>query len=171
MLLTKTKFGIALVLGLSLSAGFIAHQTLTAQQPFEPAGQHKFGDPNGAANSFQNAFQRGGQNQAMPPNIDQSLADLEKRLEGALDEVRALRQAVKAIRGGMTTFPLKHANAADVAEVLRAAYPDAQLRITTDDRTNSVILQAGPADTQAVRRLLEALDSKKAPTDSKPASK
>jgi RNA polymerase sigma factor (sigma-70 family) len=169
MLLTRTKFGIALVLGLSLSAGFVAHQTLTAQQPNVPPTSYQPGDPNGAAPDFKRGF-GGRPNQAPPPNLDQSLADLEKRLEGALDEVRALRQAVKATQAGMTTFPLKHANAADVAEVLRAAYADAHLRITTDDRTNSIILQAGPADTQAVRRLLEVLDSKKAPTDSRPPS-
>src|SRR5262249_27412305 len=149
---------------LSLGGGFVARQTLTAQQPRE----EKLADPAGPEKGVNGAGPRGGLNQAPPANIDQSLADLEKRLEGALDEVRALRRAVKTTHAGATTFPLKHASAARAAEVLRAAYPDMKIRITTDDGTNTVFIQAGPAETQAVGRLLEALDAKKETTDTKP---
>jgi type II secretory pathway component GspD/PulD (secretin) len=78
-----------------------------------------------------------------------------------LKEVRAARQALKAApQGDLTTFALKHIDAARAAEVLKAAYPNAPVRIGTDARTNAVIIQAGAADTQAIRRLLEALDVK-----------
>jgi type II secretory pathway component GspD/PulD (secretin) len=81
-------------------------------------------------------------------------------LEAALKEVRAARQALKAPQAGTTRFPLKHTDAARAVEVLRAAYPNGTVRVTGDARTNAVIVQAGPADTQAIRRLLEALDGK-----------
>jgi type II secretory pathway component GspD/PulD (secretin) len=85
---------------------------------------------------------------------------VEKRLEAALKEVRAARQALKAPQAGTTTFPLKRIDATRAAGVLRVAYPNTPMRITTDARANTVIVQAGPADTQAIRRLLEALDAK-----------
>jgi type II secretory pathway component GspD/PulD (secretin) len=72
---------------------------------------------------------------------------------------------MKTTGADTTKFSLKHASAARAAEVLRAAYPEGQIRVTTDQATNSVIVQASPAVTQEVARLLEALDGKKDATD------
>src|SRR5262249_43151939 len=68
-------------------------------------------------------------------------------------------------------LPLKHASADNAMEVIRAAYPDGQLRLTRDDQTNTLYVQGTPAEIQAVRRLLEALDSKKQATEEKPLHK
>jgi hypothetical protein len=159
MLPIKTKLGAALALALALGTGLIAHQALTAQQP--PGIQRPTDgadqDPRG-----------GGWGLPAPPggaapaaDLDRHLADVEKRLEAALKEVRAARQALRAPQAGTTTFPLKQVDAGRATEVLRAAFPDTHVRITWDARTNTVFVQAGPADTQAIRRLLEALDVKK----------
>jgi len=156
MLPTKTKLGAALALALTLAAGLAAHQALVAQPPGHvvPAAPA----PAGGGNWGNNPFQPGGG--APAPDLDRHLADVEKRLEAALKEVRSARQALKGSPAGATTFPLKHTDAARAAEVLRAAYRGGQVRVTTDDRTNTVIVQAGAAETQAIRRLLEALDAK-----------
>jgi RNA polymerase sigma factor (sigma-70 family) len=164
MLPIQTKLGAALALALALGTGLIAHQALTAQQP-QPLGQ-KMSDAPGskpAANTADSGWglpaAPGGA--APAADLDRHLADVEKRLEAALKEVRAARQALRAPQAGTTTFPLKQVDAGRATEVLRAAFPDAHVRITWDARTNTVIVQAGPADTQAIRRLLEALDVKK----------
>jgi RNA polymerase sigma factor (sigma-70 family) len=154
MLPTKTKLAAALALGLTLAAGLAFHQALVAQSP---AGSNvpraEGADVLGGAN---NLLRHGGE----APDLDRHLADVEKRLETALKEVRAARQALKASSAGATTFPLKHTDAARAAEVVRAAYHGGQVRVTTDARSNTVFVQASPADTKAIRRLLEALDTK-----------
>jgi RNA polymerase sigma factor (sigma-70 family) len=164
MFLTRTQLGIGcLALILCLGGGFVAHQTLTAQQP---AGEKPADSaPSGRGRANELFGEDKAMRPAVPPDIERRLAELEKRLEGALDEVKALRQALKTSRGGMTAFPLKHASADNAVEVIRAAYPDGQLRITRDDQTNTVYVQGTPEGIQAVRRLLEALDAKKQATD------
>src|SRR5262245_23616198 len=158
MLPIKTKLGAALVLSLALGIGLAAHQALTAQQS---PGIERWPDApdRNTAGSEQNL--RAQHSGAAPAaDLDRHLSDVEKRLEAALKEVRAARQALKAPQAGTTRFPLKHIDAMRAVEVLRAAYPNGPVRITWDARTNVVIIQAGAADTQAIRRLLEALDGK-----------
>jgi RNA polymerase sigma factor (sigma-70 family) len=151
---TKTKLGAALTLALTLAAGLAAHQALAAQsRSVSDVPPAEGANVLGAAN---NLPRRG----AEVPDLDRHLADVENRLEAALKEVRAARQALKGAPAGQTTFPLKHTDAARAADVVRAAYPGGQVRVTTDARTNAVMVQAGPADTQAIRRLLEALEAK-----------
>jgi RNA polymerase sigma factor (sigma-70 family) len=166
MLPTKTKLGVALALALALGAGLAAHQALVAQSPRAtdvPPAARGADVADGAASELPRP---GG---AGAPDLDRHLADVENRLEAALKEVRAARQALKGAPADVTTFPLKRADAERAADVLRAAYPGGQVRVTTDARTNAVIVQAGAADTRAIRRLLEALDAKEdAGTDGGP---
>jgi hypothetical protein len=157
MLPVKTKLGAALMLALVLGAGLVAHQTLTAQSGVRgqrPADNLPLDDGHPGRDL---RVQGGG---AAPADLDGHLADVEKRLETALKEVRAARQALKAPQMHATPFLLKHADAARAAEVLKAAYPGGTMRITMDGSTNTLFVQAGPADIQAIRRLLEALDVK-----------
>src|SRR5262249_25057070 len=158
MLPIKTKLGAALALAMALGVGLAAHQALTAQPPSSPDKWPNAPDPDTG---------RSGQNVRAQPSgaapaadLERHLAEVEKRLETALKEVRAARQALKAPQAGTTRFPLKHIDATRAVEVLRAAYPNGPVRITSDARTNVVFIHAGAADTQAIRRLLEALDGK-----------
>jgi hypothetical protein len=158
MLPIKTKLGTALALAMALGVGLAAHQALTAQPSPSIEKWPDAPDPDTG---------RSGQNPRLQPSgaapatdLDRHLADVEKRLEAALKEVRAARQALKAPQVGTTRFPLKHIDATQAVEVLRAAYPNSPMRITSDARTNVVFIQAGAADIQAIRRLLEALDGK-----------
>ena len=110
---------------------------------------------------------------AAAPELDRRLADLERRLEGALGEVKAIRHALKTAGAGAAPGPtairLKSAPAARAAEVLRAAFPEGQVRITRDDRTNTIFVQAGAADLRAVRRLLQALEGEQEGAADKPS--
>src|SRR5262249_37170027 len=153
-----TKLGAALALALTLAAGLAARQALVAQPP---AGPDNTPAARGADawGGRPNELQRPG-GAAAVPDLDRHLADVETRLEAALKEVRSARQALRASPADATVVPLKHTDAARAADVLRAAYPGGQVRITTDAHTNAVIVQASPADTQAIRRLLAALDAK-----------
>jgi RNA polymerase sigma factor (sigma-70 family) len=115
----KTKLGIALALALALGAGLAAHQTLTAQSP---PGVQKPSDDAAITPGFPGRVPTAQGGAAVSPaDLDQHLTDVEKRLEIALKEVRAARQALKAPQAGTTTFPLKRADATRAAEVLRAA--------------------------------------------------
>jgi RNA polymerase sigma factor (sigma-70 family) len=156
MLPTKTKLGAVLALALTLAAGLAVQQSLVAQPapgPDVPPAA-RGADAWGAR---PNDLPRPG---GEAPDLDRHLADVEKRLENALKEVRAARQALKGSPAGATTFSLKHTDAARAAEVVRAAHRGGQVRVTSDAATNTVIIQASPADTKAIRRLLEALDTK-----------
>jgi RNA polymerase sigma factor (sigma-70 family) len=154
---TKTKLGAALALALTLAAGLAARQALVAQPP---PGSDETPVARGADawGSRPNELPRPG-GAAEVPDLDRHLADVEKRLEAALKEVRSARQALRGSPADATVVPLKHTDAGRAAAVLRVAYPGGQVRVTTEARTNAVIVQASPADTQAIRRLLEALDA------------
>jgi hypothetical protein len=155
---TKTKLGAALALALTLAAGLAVRQALVAQQ-LRSADTTPASRGADAWGGRPNDLPRAG-GAAEVPDLDRHLADVEKRLEAALKEVRSARQALRGSPAGATVVPLKHTGAERAADVLRAAYPGGQVRVTTDAHTNAVIVQAGPADTQAIRRLLEALDAK-----------
>jgi RNA polymerase sigma factor (sigma-70 family) len=158
MLSLKTKLGAALALTLTLSVGLAAHQALTAQQPPKQPQRNEFPTENWSGKG--NVRVKPGD--ALPAaDLDKHLAEAEQRLEAALKEVRAARQALKASQGGITSFPLKNIDAMQAAKVVQAAYPNSSMRITWDAGTNAVFIQGSPADTQAVRRLLETLDVKK----------
>ena len=155
MLLTRTKCGLALVLACALGAGFVAHQALTAQTV--APDNARYADERKLPDAWQPPGIDAG-SPATAPEIDRRLADLERRLEGALGEVKAIRGALKTAGAGATPIRLKSARAARAAEVLRAAFPEGRVRITRDDQTNTIFVQAAAADLRAVRRLLEALD-------------
>jgi hypothetical protein len=161
MYLTRTKLVIALAVAVGLAAGFVGRESLTAQQP---AAENP---TNPLINRYSRSAEEPREDRATP-DVDRRLADLEKRLEDALGDVKALRQALKGPKADATVIPLKRTTAARAAEVVRAAYPGGQVRITTDDRTNSLLVQADAADTQAIRRLVEALDSRREAEEPKP---
>jgi RNA polymerase sigma factor (sigma-70 family) len=158
MLSIKTKLGTALALALTLGVGLAAHQALTAQP--SPGIQRLSDTPGLDSGGGERDLPAAAGGATPAADLDRHLADVEKRLEAALKEVRAARQALKAPQAGTTTFPLKRIDATRAAGVLQVAYPNTPMRITTDARANTVIVQAGPAETQAIRRLLEALDAK-----------
>src|SRR5262249_4491409 len=90
MLPTKTKLGAAPAL--PLAAGLAAHPALVAQSPPGPnvPPAARGADVGGGG---PNDMARPGAAEA--PDLDRHLADVEKRLEAALKEVRAARQALK----------------------------------------------------------------------------
>jgi RNA polymerase sigma-70 factor (ECF subfamily) len=171
MLLTKTKYGLALVLAVSLGAGLVVHQGLPAQPP-APVKPGYAADK--APLNYGPPADSNARSPATAPDIDQRLANLELRLEGALREVKEIRHALKTASTGAPPKPtpirLKSARAARAAEVLRAAFPEGQLRITCDDQTNTVFVQAGPAHLRAAQRLLQALDGEQEGASEKPSS-
>ena len=74
----------------------------------------------------------------------------------------------KSPQSGMNTFPLKKASAQIVALQLQQLYNQRnpnetlaqnQVRITFDVRTNSVYVQAGPADLEEISELIERIDN------------
>jgi RNA polymerase sigma factor (sigma-70 family) len=163
MFLTRTKLVIALTLAVGLAAGFVGRESLTAQQP----ATERRADPLSRYSKSYDELR----SERATPDVDRRLAELEKRLEDALGDVKALRQALKAPRADATVLPLKFMPAARAAEVVRAAYPGGQVRIDTDERTNALLVQASAADTQAIRRLLEALDVKREGEAPKPLTR
>src|SRR5262249_14978473 len=71
-----------------------------------------------------------------------------------------------------TAFPLKKAAAARVAPLLQQFYAQRyanettaqnQIRITFDDSTNTVYVQAAPADLAEIRGLIERMDTMESP--------
>jgi type II secretory pathway component GspD/PulD (secretin) len=83
--------------------------------------------------------------------------DIEKKL---LDLDRPTAEISRA-----QPFPLKKASAARVASLVNTFYAARgesqnvnQIRITEDDTTNTVFVQAAPADMEDIRRLIEHLD-------------
>ncbi|HZY87339.1 MAG TPA: secretin N-terminal domain-containing protein, partial [Gemmataceae bacterium] len=92
--------------------------------------------------------------QARVADVEKQIKDLDKLIPPA---------------AGQTEFPLKHASARNVATALTNWYAQRypgetaaqnQIRITPDDRTNRVFVQAAPADLAQIRGLIEILDEK-----------
>lgn len=73
-----------------------------------------------------------------------------------------------SLQGQVTPFPLKYASARVVAGLLTSFYaqrygqepmPQHQIRITYDDGTNTVYVQAAPADLREITELIQRIDS------------
>ncbi|HEY1379629.1 MAG TPA: secretin N-terminal domain-containing protein, partial [Gemmataceae bacterium] len=91
----------------------------------------------------------------------------EARLKDIRDEVQKLDQP-NGPSGRATAFPLKKASAQQVTTLLQQFYAQRypneattqnQIRITFDASTNTVFVQAAPADLDEIRGLIERLDS------------
>jgi type II secretory pathway component HofQ len=59
----------------------------------------------------------------------------------------------------LTVFHLKFAKAADVAKVLEAVFDKQPLKISADERTNSVLIQASAVTMEMVKAILTQLDA------------
>jgi type II secretory pathway component GspD/PulD (secretin) len=95
------------------------------------------------------------------------LAAPKGRIPDLLTEIRRLDVPVPAQSRAMP-FPLKHASAARVASLLTNFYNDRypietraqhQIRITYDDPSNTLFVQAAPADLAEIKSLIERIDS------------
>jgi RNA polymerase sigma factor (sigma-70 family) len=102
---------------------------------------------------------------AVPRNLAQRLADVEKQLHQVLAEVQELRRELKGKApavGDGKVLRLKNASAPDAAALLDKIFNDKkaqQLRIVADPRTNSLIVFGSPqllADLEKVLKLLDA---------------
>jgi general secretion pathway protein D len=91
----------------------------------------------------------------------------EARLKDIRGEIAKLDQP-NSPAGRATAFPLRKAAAAQIATLLTQFYAQRypqenntqnQVRITSDNSTNTVFVQAGPADMDEIRQLIERLDS------------
>src|SRR5205807_6939690 len=89
------------------------------------------------------------------------------RIKDVIAEIKRLDQPIPA-GGQAVPFPLKKASAARVDTFLNnwylQRYPNEtatqhQIRITHDDSTNTVYVQAAPADLTEIRELIERLDT------------
>ncbi len=87
------------------------------------------------------------------------------RMETVLAEIRKLDVPIPAV-GGAVPIPLKKAAAFRVATLLNTFYAQRyaegtanQIRITYEDLTNTIFVQAAPNDLAEIRRLIEHLDS------------
>lgn len=95
------------------------------------------------------------------------LAALRARTADILREIQRLDIPV-APEAKATAFPLKRAAAARVASLIISFYADRfpnetraqhQIRVTYDDSSNTVFVQAAPADLAEIRALIERIDS------------
>jgi type II secretory pathway component GspD/PulD (secretin) len=89
------------------------------------------------------------------------------RVADILDEIKRLDRA-SSPQGRATSFPLKKASASRVATLLinwyNQRYPSEpatqnQVRITYEDSTNTVFVQAAPADLEEIRELIDRIDN------------
>jgi general secretion pathway protein D len=89
------------------------------------------------------------------------------RVPDILDEIKRLDRASSS-QGRATPFSLKKASASRVATLLinwyNQRYPNEpatqnQIRITYDDSTNTVFVQAAPADLEEIRQLIDRIDN------------
>src|SRR5205823_738426 len=89
------------------------------------------------------------------------------RFKDILQEVKRL-DIPTALKGQASPFALKKASAARVATLVQnfyaTRYPNEtdamhQIKITYDDSTNTVFVQAAPADMEEIRGLIERIDT------------
>jgi type II secretion system protein D len=89
------------------------------------------------------------------------------RMKDIVQEIKRL-DIPTALKGQATPFSLKKASAARVASLVQnfyaQRYPDEtdamhQIRVTYDDSTNTIFVQAAPADMDEIRGLVERIDS------------
>jgi len=95
------------------------------------------------------------------------LAAPRARMDDIIKEIKRLDRPVSP-EGQAQTFSLKRASSARVALLLQQFYAQRyptetaaqnQIRITSDDSNNSVLVQAAPADLAEIRGLIERIDS------------
>ena len=90
-------------------------------------------------------------------------------LVGRADSVRIVRELVEKLDKPTTpeaqfhVFRLKYMNATDAERTITSFYEErgglgTRVRVTSDARSNAIILQAGPRDAQEVSDLLEGMD-------------
>ena len=100
--------------------------------------------------------------------LDQQVADLKAQLAQLTDELRSLRQQLKKPASHQSgekrdtrIISLHNAEAANLLKIIRPMFPadgDEQVVLTADERTNSLVVQAGAEQFQAVIALVDQLD-------------
>jgi hypothetical protein len=156
---TKLKFAALAVLCIT-GAGLVFAQQPGQNSPFRP-------DQGGGATGLfgPNPLGRPAQGQ---PDPDQRLADIEKRLEGLLADVKALRKDLKKSGAGTTVIKLKKADALLAGKMLNTVFDGrGGMSVVVDSDTNSVHIKAGEKELTEARKLLEVLDEGK-PTQEAP---
>jgi RNA polymerase sigma factor (sigma-70 family) len=85
-------------------------------------------------------------------------AALEKQVRQAHEEHEAIRRKIDELRSQKATetmtLPLRHMTARAAAEAIVKMIPDKSVRLTYDDRTNSLVVQGSPEALAAVRELI-----------------
>lgn len=99
-------------------------------------------------------------------DVNRRLAELEKRVDAMLQEVRALRAESKARAAAekpneVRVFALKHANASEMARTLKGLMqgPDGKgLAFSVDERTNSLLAKGTAKHLDIVQAIVTRLD-------------
>jgi type II secretory pathway component GspD/PulD (secretin) len=124
-------------------------------------------------------FQDGGENrdaakvEDLKARLDQYAAELQKR-ERQLAMAMQQMQAVQAgpIEGGqLQKFNLAHASAADAAEKILALFGAQTIRVSIDDRTNSLIIYGDANAIGQIRELLAQIDAPGESSEVDPAAR
>jgi hypothetical protein len=63
-----------------------------------------------------------------------------------------------AVPATLTVYPLKHAKAAELAEVVKKVFAAQGVEVTADPRTNKLIVRSDDDTVPALRRIIEQLD-------------
>lgn len=112
----------------------------------------------------------GGFASSQPPTssgeVDRRLAELEKRVEAMLQEVRAIRaesqaRQTKAKTDEVRIFALKFAKASDLARTLKGLLqgPDAKdLALSVDERSNSLLAKGDAKHLEVIEAIVVRLD-------------
>jgi type II secretion system protein D len=102
------------------------------------------------------------------PRLNAILVVAQEARMGDIKEKIAQLDKPNGAGGAATYFQLKKASAAQVATLLQQFYSQRfpsegttqnQVRITSDTSTNTVIVQAGPADLDEIRQMIERIDN------------
>ena len=160
MLSVKLKTGAVLLLALGLlGTGFAGYGSLSAESPRAGkvnsddalADDPKLKDQNPHGNDLRK--------EALPRNLDQRLAMMEKQLEALTLEVQAIRRELKKPESANTLrFSLKHTSATNIASALREMFGNRDVVIGVDERSNAIVIQASEMDIMTCRRILTTLD-------------
>ncbi|HWY88638.1 MAG TPA: secretin N-terminal domain-containing protein [Gemmataceae bacterium] len=77
--------------------------------------------------------------------------------------------SVPALPAEVHTFPLRHARAYEVAELLNKIFADTRMQVVSDDRTNSLLVRVAAVKFAEIRNLVDKLEIEAA--DTKPVHK
>jgi hypothetical protein len=141
----------------------VAGAALYAQQPKNSYDPNRGNDPN-AVRDYSNAIRNYYSGAAPQGRIDpdERLADMEKRLEGLLAVVKALRKDLKAKGPDAASIRLKNADATTAANMLQRFFEGREgVRVEADPRANTIIILGGDKALADAKKLIEILEEGK----------